>query len=222
MPSYNGIHLMNPPVHITATIELDSRLTGCGAIFASQYYHTPYPDFLLDQCKPICHLEMLNIVVAAKTWDTQWAHHTIRVLCDNMSTVQVLLNGHGRDSYLLQCASELWLLSATHIFSFVPAHKPGAQMTAADALSRAHLRTDFCTMLHDIGLEDAHRVNIPPERFILDATFKLTFITLGTPTTITLVTVVVQDGGGRRPQGFVPRSQAPALHGLPPRHARQS
>ena len=55
VPSYNGIHLMNPPVHITATIELDSCLTGCGAIFDSRYYHTPYPDFMLDQCKPICH-----------------------------------------------------------------------------------------------------------------------------------------------------------------------
>ena len=171
LPSYNGIHLLNPPVHITATVELDSCLTGCGAIFASQYYHTPYPDFILDQCKPICHLEMLNIVVAAKTRGTQWTHHTIRVFCDNMSAVQVLLNSRGRDSYLLQCARELWLLSATHSFSLIPTHKPDAQMTAADALTRAHLRTDFRTMLHDIGVEDAHRVNMPQERFILDATF---------------------------------------------------
>ena len=69
---------------------------------------------------------------------------------DNQPAICVLASGQGRDTFMLSCAREIWLYSAKRDFTLIPTHSPGAQMSTADALSRAHLRPDYlmCTASH--------------------------------------------------------------------------
>lgn len=166
LADYNGIHLIDPPT-IQETVEIDSCLTGCGGIYAQEFYHATFPTFVLEQNRPICHLEMLNIVVAAKVWAPKWRNKTIIVHCDNSPAVNVLSSGRGRDRFLLQCAREIWFLSAKYDFAVQARHVPGSDMTAADALSRLHLRPGF-TNIPD-RLNDCLRIHIPDIYFSLTA-----------------------------------------------------
>ena len=58
----------------------------------------------------IVHLEILNIVVALKVWDSLWKDHIIEVKCDNMAVVEVLNTGRARDLMLATSARNIWLL----------------------------------------------------------------------------------------------------------------
>ena len=42
----------------------------------------------------IAQLEMINILVALKVWDKQWAGQRIVINCDNQAVVAVLTNDH--------------------------------------------------------------------------------------------------------------------------------
>lgn len=166
LPDYNGVHLIDSPLD-TTMVELDSCLTGCGGICGTQYYHATFPQFIIDQQHPICHLEMLNIVVAAKLWGSQWTRKRVTVFCDNAAAVSVLITGRGRDPFLLQCAREIWLLSALHDFTLAPQHKPGSEMVIADALSRVHLRPAFQEVVSQ--LSHSVKRHVSPDYFKLRA-----------------------------------------------------
>ena len=149
LPKYNGIHLIDSSTN-NMQIEVDSCLTGCGGIHGDEYYHVEFPVSITTQKRPICHLEMLNILVAVKLWSKNWNYKTVTVYCDNIAAVSVLTTGRGRDEFLLQCARQIWLLSALGDFKIIPQHKPGVDMVLADALSRQHLHPRFhkkCAML---------------------------------------------------------------------------
>ena len=148
LPTYNGIHLMTP-LTPDLSLEADSCLTGCGAICGREYYHTMFPEFILVQNMLICHLEMLNIVAAIKLWGPTWKNKRVHILCDNSAAIMILQHGRGRDSFLLQCAQEVWLQSAIHKFEVIPRHIPGRDMSDADALSRSHLDSTLLTKFSD-------------------------------------------------------------------------
>ena len=40
-------------------------------------YHAEFPFHILDEDRPICHLEALNVVVALRLWAPQLAHQLI-------------------------------------------------------------------------------------------------------------------------------------------------
>ena len=102
-----------------------------------------FPSFILEQSHIIAHLEMLNMVVAAKVWARQWAGKTIKLMCDSSVAISVLQAGRGRDHFLLSCAREIWLQSALHDYTIVAQHEPAENMTIPDALSRAHISDVF-------------------------------------------------------------------------------
>lgn len=142
LPTYNGIHMMQPRLP-EIYIDADSCLSGCGAICAGQYYHRPFPDFIVQQSRHISQLEMLNLVIAMKVWAARWHNQVVTIYCDNSAAVTVLSTGRSKDSFLLACAREIWWHSAKHDLAIQPRHRPGASMQVADALSRLHLRPDF-------------------------------------------------------------------------------
>ena len=84
----------------------------------------------------IVHLEILNIVVAAKIWASHWADKKIQIFCDNMAVVDVLNTGKARDTTLATCARNLWLIAAMFNIDFIFSHIPGVQNSIADLLSR--------------------------------------------------------------------------------------
>ena len=146
LPSTNGIFMLEnshptpPPLHIY----VDSCTSGCGGLLEDECYHALYPEHIVEQNLEICHLEMLNCVVALKLWVSKLNNSTVQLHCDSMVTVSVLQSGRGRDTFLLKCAREIWLLCATEQISLSVIHEPGINLsTTADALSRQHLAPKY-------------------------------------------------------------------------------
>lgn len=138
MPSYNGIHLLQPsPPDVTAAV--DSCLTGIGGLCGTTFYATQIPQFVQEEYHPIHHLEMLNIVIAVKLWSADWEHKVVRILCDNAAAVAVLQHGRSRDPFLLACARDIWFETAIRDINLLPQHAPGNTLVTVDALSRAHM-----------------------------------------------------------------------------------
>ena len=80
LPKYNGIHLIDSSIN-NMQMEVDSCLTECGGIHGDEYYHVEFPVSITTQKRPICHLEMLNILVAVKLWSKNWNYKTVTVTC---------------------------------------------------------------------------------------------------------------------------------------------
>ena len=83
---YNGVTYYDQkfsriPVH------LDACLTGLGGHFGSMVYSLPIP--LGFKNYTIVHLEILNIVVAAKIWANHWSNKKIQIFCDNRAVVKI-------------------------------------------------------------------------------------------------------------------------------------
>ena len=135
LPRFNGIHLIDRRVDVTA--QVDSCLTGAGGIWGKLFYAARFPLFIQEEGHPICHLEMLNIAVAVKLWSEHWEKKRVTVYCDNMTSVAVLRTGRGRDPFLLACARDVWLHTAQFDIELEIQHAPGCTLATADALSRS-------------------------------------------------------------------------------------
>ena len=166
-PAYNGVRIiLKDTVQCQDELELDACLTGCGAYNGTQFYSEQFPEAIVREQHPIAHLELLNIVVAAKTWATEWAHHRVAVHCDNMNACLAVRSGRSRDPYIQGCVRELFMVSTTHDIELHVTHKPGATMRRADALSRAHTGPTFARRVaEDPQLCRARQVRIPRARF---------------------------------------------------------
>ena len=135
----NGIFMIQPSSKPHQVINADASLSGGGAIYKNNCYHTTFPDFIMEQGLSICHKEMLNCLISIKLWAHLLADTTITLYCDSMVTINVLTSARGRDQFLIKAAREIWLASARHNIYIIPVHKPGCLMEGgADALSRFH------------------------------------------------------------------------------------
>ena len=119
---------------IQAELHLDACLTGLCGIFHNQCYALPIPKGFNDYS--FIHLEMLNIVVALKVWAHQWANKKLRIKCDNMAVVEVLLSDKTKDNVLATCARNIWMLTALFNITIHIEHIPGKCNVIADLLSR--------------------------------------------------------------------------------------
>ena len=130
---YNGVSMYYHK-SVDHTVELDACLEGLGAVWNSHVYHLPIP--LHYQNLGIVHLEMVNILVATKTFGPFWAHHKVLIKCDNQAVVQVLVNGRTRDPFLATCARNIWQVAAKFDVELVYQHIHGIHNPIADLLSR--------------------------------------------------------------------------------------
>ena len=149
-----------------AQVHLDACLTGCGGTHLGQFYHAAFPESILASARGIVHLEMLNIVVAARLWGPDWTGLHIQIMCDNWACVCVLNNGRSRDTFLLACAREISLLMTEHDFRLTTSHIPGKNNDVADALSRCSSLED-CPEAVQLALRSKTQRLIPAEQFIV-------------------------------------------------------
>jgi hypothetical protein len=144
LPQCNGLYMMESTSPSYTVIECDSCLSGCGAIWHDSCHHTTFPHFITAMNLSICHMEALNCVVSLKLWAEGMKNSTVKLWCDSMVTVNILLYAKGRDPFLLKCAREIWLLCARYNIKLLPSHVPGSRMTGrADALSRFHINKQY-------------------------------------------------------------------------------
>ena len=168
-PGYNGVRILEKrDIQCQSELELDACTTGCGAFNGAQYYSEKFPEDIIREQHPIAHLELLNIVVAVRTWASDWAHQRVAVQCDNMNACLATRSGRSRDPYMQACVRELFILSTRHDLELQVTHRPGIAMVRADALSRAHTGQVYADRVAgDSALCRARQVRIQAETFIV-------------------------------------------------------
>ena len=136
LPAYNGVsYICKQLVDVHQSLHLDASLTGMGAVWRDRVYATPIHN-CADLDLKIIHLEMLNIVIALRTWGHLWRHSVIKIFCDNLGVVQVVETGKTRDTFLGLCIRNVWLITAT--WDIQLQIKQGVHNVIADTLSRVY------------------------------------------------------------------------------------
>ena len=169
LPFYNGVSIIktstwrNDPLYLST----DACGTGAGGFFAGQYFHTPFPHFVLHQFgHDINTLELLTIMAALKLWATFLRGQRLVLRCDNENNVLALNSGRSRSPGMQRCLREIWFLSAAWDFEVIATHIPGVTNTIADHLSRWHLSPTHQQRFSELTsrLTTTH-VYCPPELF---------------------------------------------------------
>jgi hypothetical protein len=173
LPATKGVHIIQPTNPPQAEIYIDSCLTGAGALCGDQAYHAVYPEAIRRQNHHISHLEALNCMAAVKQWAPRLASKTAVLHCDFATAVAILQVGKGRDTFIQQCARELWLVTALHDIDLAVEHIAGDHLSStADALSRHHLGPLYRSRVEE--LVTTHRVTIvPPQAAIFNLSSSL-------------------------------------------------
>ena len=139
LPTFNGVTIFDHRP-IAFHIELDASLQGLGARCGNQVYALPIPLGYMDL--NIVHLEMLNILVALRVWNSTWAKSKVCIACDNEAVVHVLNSGKTRDLTLAAIARNIQLQVATWDINLQVNHIAGKDNHIADLLSRWSLMGD--------------------------------------------------------------------------------
>ena len=87
----------------------------------------------------IAHLEMLNILLAVRSWASQWATKTILVRCDNEAVVTILQTGKTKDATLAAICCNISMETAKADIRLKTVHISGKLNVIADSLSRFHI-----------------------------------------------------------------------------------
>ena len=95
MDHYNGISLIHDTKWLTPDSEFstDACISGCVGFFRGEYFHTPFPSFVLNDCCHINGLELITLLVAVRLWGYQCKYKCLLIFCDNLATVTVLNTG---------------------------------------------------------------------------------------------------------------------------------
>ena len=138
-----------------------------GAVWRNRVYATPIiqiPNFI----STIVHLEMLNVVIALRTWAKYWQHTKVIIFCDNLAVVHVVETNRTRDEFLALCLRNIWLLAALHDVEIVFKHIPGENNIKADVLSRIYSSSAVDEGVLRHLRENYMQDNIPVQHFDLD------------------------------------------------------
>ena len=110
----------------------------------------------------IVHLEMINILVAIRTWATLWQGKNIRIHCGNQAVVSVMTTGKTRDALLAAIARNILMETSKHDICLRTVHINGKDNHIADNLSRLSLGNIHRERLHQL-LEHPTWVQVPSD-----------------------------------------------------------
>ena len=145
LPLYNGVSMYgHKPTN--ETLELDACLSGLGGRWRNVVYHLPLERGYASL--GIVQLEMINILVALRTFGSNWEGKRILVKCDSDAVVRVLTTGRTKDPYLGACARNVWLEAALLDVDLQYVHVLGKNNRVADLLSRWQCSIENINELH--------------------------------------------------------------------------
>ena len=138
MPRFNGVSMMDlkewsQPDQFAAS---DACLTSCRGFSEGKFFHTKFPDFILNQKLHINALELLTVVITVKLWGKGWKGKKIVINCDNASSVRVLNVGFIRDLFMQSCVREICFYALIFKFQFRAKEISGCENRIPDYLSR--------------------------------------------------------------------------------------
>ena len=96
-------------------INMDATLVGAGGC-KGYYFHTSFPDFIVQQAHIIAHLELLAFIVAFKAWPHLVSNTKFISHLDSMVAVLAINTGHSKDPFINAGLREIAFLSALHNF----------------------------------------------------------------------------------------------------------
>ena len=147
LPRFNGVAFFShKPIH--THVELDASLQGLGAMCGRQIYAIALPKGY--QNYNIVHLEMVNILVAVRTWAHQWQGRKVVIHCDNQAVVAVLGSGHTRDMTLAAIARNINMITAFRDIELITVHIEGKLNVVADTLSRLSINPVLIGKIPDL------------------------------------------------------------------------
>ena len=126
--------MLNPDITLLSDA---SGQWGCGALFRTQWFQYQCPEGM-DKAN-ITRSELIPIILAVATWGHEWSRKTVVAQCDNLTVVDVLNRGYGREPDIMHLMCCLFFFSAHFHFRLIAKHIPGKQNILVDALSRDHL-----------------------------------------------------------------------------------
>ena len=172
LPQYNGVSIIktDPWINNPLFLSTDACQSGAGGFFNGFFFHTPFPDNLLETYgHDINTLELLSIMAALKLWGALLRGKRFILHCDNENSVHALNSGRSRAPGMQACLREIWFLSATYDFELRAAHIPGRNNTIADHLSRWHTAPSHEAQFHSLTADLVTTpVHCPPEIFSFD------------------------------------------------------
>ena len=156
MPILNGTKSIYLEVFFepSALINMDATLVGVG-VCKSCYFHTPFPDFIVQQAHIIAHLELLMFIVALKAWPYLVSNTKFVAHLDNMVAVSAINTRCSKDPFINAGLREIAFLSALHNFEVRAQHIPGITNTIPDLLSHWDLG-DVAHQKFQVLNQDSH------------------------------------------------------------------
>ena len=109
---------------------------GCRAICQSEAYHAKFPQHVINQSHPICHLEVLNVVVAITLYAQKYKGQLLHLFYDSVIAMAIFQAGRGQDTFLLSCVREVWLTCTIWDITLCITHMAREELTTSgDMLS---------------------------------------------------------------------------------------
>ena len=143
-PQFNGTTMYDhQSIEQVETLHTDACLTGVGGVWKNNVYTGRIPDYMGGiNAYSITHLELINILVALKTWGYLWCHQRVFIFTDNMTIGSIYKSGFTRDDKLAAFVRNVWLYTAKYDIELVVEHILEKDNTIADMLSRWQLMRD--------------------------------------------------------------------------------
>jgi hypothetical protein len=130
---YNGATRFDKGIEkIDFCVYTDASFKGMGASVNNCVYEYPIEGMGVN----IAHWEVLNVLVAFRTWACKFKHATVKIFCDNVAAVSVFQTHRASDKILQAIARNIWLLAAIWDIKLHVEHIPGKDNGVADLLSR--------------------------------------------------------------------------------------
>lgn len=154
---YNGVSMIpeeiwSNPDELIAT---DACLAGAGGVCGSEFFHCPFPEWLIGM--HINALELITVMVALKVWAKVLVGKNVVLNCDNMVSVQVINSGRTKDAFLQNCLREILFIAAEHEIQVKAVHLAGVDNRIPDMLSRweisSQARDQFLKKNQGLGMK---------------------------------------------------------------------
>ena len=130
-------------------ISSDSCLTGCCGFWNDCYFHTEFPETILEQGLHIGDLEIISIMVCLKLWGRYLKYLRIVVLVIVKVCARLFTPGNPGLRYC-KILLEKFVLAATHEFELKAQHLHSEDNGIADILSRWHLDASYGSNFKDL------------------------------------------------------------------------
>ena len=97
-------------------IGTDATPVGTWGVCKGHYFHTPFPQFIIQQAHIIAHLELLAFIMVLKAWPHLISNTKFMAQLDNMVAIQAINTGQSEDPFINAGLCEIAFLSALHNF----------------------------------------------------------------------------------------------------------